>query len=353
MKRLAFIDHSVHRKTLSSQFFIDLLEKTFVVDVFWCDSWKTGKFDQLEKFDPAGYDVIVFFQVMYPLDKIKGLKDKCIFVPMFDGARNDSDLFWFKYREFRFISFSETLHRRLRRLRINSLHVRYYPAFEPMDSDDSDSNPEGLTAFFLERTPEISWNVVKRLVEGSGISTMYYHNPFAREEGMNIPDRESISRYGITFSDWFESREDYLMLVKSARIYFAPRLYEGIGMTFLEAMALGRCVVAPNHPTMNEYITDGINGILYNPRFPKPINFDNVGKICEAAARSSREGLAEWRDKENEIIGFINDDKPYTDTGTAYLFIRSLLTTAVVRPWRSMGKLFDRFWFYLIRKGII
>ena len=34
-------------------------------------------------------------------------------------------------------------------------------------------------------------------------------------------------------------------------------------MAFLEAMAMGMCVVAENQPTANEYILSGQNGILY------------------------------------------------------------------------------------------
>jgi glycosyltransferase involved in cell wall biosynthesis len=43
----------------------------------------------------------------------------------------------------------------------------------------------------------------------------------------------------------------------------APRRYEGIGMAFLEAMAMEMCVVAENQSTANEYILSGKNVILY------------------------------------------------------------------------------------------
>jgi glycosyltransferase involved in cell wall biosynthesis len=61
----------------------------------------------------------------------------------------------------------------------------------------------------------------------------------------------------------WEKREDYLRLLAQFNIYLAPRRHEGIGMAYLEAMAMGMCVVAENQPTANEYILSGENGILY------------------------------------------------------------------------------------------
>lgn len=62
---------------------------------------------------------------------------------------------------------------------------------------------------------------------------------------------------------FWKSRQDYLRDLGKFQVYFAPRKYEGIGMTFLEAMAMGMCVIAENAPTANEYIISGRNGILY------------------------------------------------------------------------------------------
>ena len=62
----------------------------------------------------------------------------------------------------------------------------------------------------------------------------------------------------------------YAPALRRAGIYFAPRLYEGIGISFLEAMAMGKAVVAPDNPTMNEYVTHNVNGFLYKPGGPAP-----------------------------------------------------------------------------------
>jgi len=68
----------------------------------------------------------------------------------------------------------------------------------------------------------------------------------------------------MTFSDWFFNRNEYEKILCSKQIYIAPRIKEGIGLSFL-SMAAGRVVVAPNFPTMNEYIIHTENGYLYDP----------------------------------------------------------------------------------------
>jgi glycosyltransferase involved in cell wall biosynthesis len=44
-------------------------------------------------------------------------------------------------------------------------------------------------------------------------------------------------------------------------------------MSLLETMAMGLCVVAPDTPTHNEYISDGITGLLYDLADVRPLSF--------------------------------------------------------------------------------
>ena len=45
-----------------------------------------------------------------------------------------------------------------------------------------------------------------------------------------------------------------MKLVKYSDVFISPRKQEGIGMSFLEAMSLGKYIIAINDSTMNEYI---------------------------------------------------------------------------------------------------
>ena len=83
----------------------------------------------------------------------------------------------------------------------------------------------------------------------------------------------------LEISEWYDTREEMIKDMEKSAVYIAPRLYEGIGMSFLEAMAHGRCVIAPDNPTMNEYITDKVTGYLYNPNQIVPLSLDRIKEI--------------------------------------------------------------------------
>lgn len=78
-------------------------------------------------------------------------------------------------------------------------------------------------------------------------------------------------------------------------------------MSFLEAMAMGLCVVAPNAPTMNEYIRDGVNGLLYDPGNPQPIDFSRARELGEVARTSCEEGRREWLRATPKVKSFMEE----------------------------------------------
>ena len=88
-------------------------------------------------------------------------------------------------------------------------------------------------------------------------------------------------------------------------LYFAPREAEGIGHSFIEALSLGLCVVAPDAPTMNEYITNGVNGILYDPFFPQPISLKDIDDIRRRALSLAWEGHERWLESLPGLVDFI------------------------------------------------
>ena len=50
--------------------------------------------------------------------------------------------------------------------------------------------------------------------------------------------------------------------LSSCNIFIVPRMFEGIGLTFLEAMASGMFVISSDTPIMNEYISHKNNGVF-------------------------------------------------------------------------------------------
>lgn len=315
MKRLAFIDHSFKKQSRSSAFLIDRLEEVFDVEIFWDESWKGGSRVNLGLISEGDFDILILFQQMsqYTIKELSSLNCSVILIPMYDSEYERSDLFWYKFSKFKFINFSKTLHQRLLGIGIDSLYCQYFPS--PMPSSLSQQKEQGysqLKGFFWQRRSEITWNDIKKLISQANFAKIHIHtavDPPGYE--VVLPSKEDRSCYEITTSNWFATNGDYLNKVAESHVYFAPRLYEGIGMAFLEAMAMGKCVVAPNHPTMSEYIKHGYNGLLYDPLDPQPLDFSNVKEMCLNARAFVSEGFTRWQTNLKHMVGYIKTPRRF------------------------------------------
>ena len=81
-------------------------------------------------------------------------------------------------------------------------------------------------------------------------------------------------------------------------------MVEGIGHSVLEAMALGMCVVAPNASTMNEYVTNGLTGLLWDVERPRPIDFSDIASMGALARKRVEEGHNEWLGDQDRLRAF-------------------------------------------------
>jgi glycosyltransferase involved in cell wall biosynthesis len=63
-------------------------------------------------------------------------------------------------------------------------------------------------------------------------------------------------------------REDILSLIQSFEIFVFPSYLEGLGTSMLDAMALGKPVVATRAGGIPEVVQDGVTGLLVPPRDP-------------------------------------------------------------------------------------
>jgi hypothetical protein len=198
------------------------------------------------------------------------------------------------------ICLSETLHRRLEGLGIESLYSRYYPA----QAEARATFDAGIRVFFWERTPSVGLSVrwFAQKLKAWLVRPNHIHLHLCPDPG-EVPSVGQISarnlfRYAsVSTSTCFGHRRDYEECLQKANVFFAPRAVEGVGMSFLEAMSLGMVVVALDSPTMNEYIQDSINGILLKTRESElpDISLSDLGKIGEAAQRSIAQGHEFWK----------------------------------------------------------
>lgn len=310
MSSIAYVDHSFHKKTCSTAFLPDLLRRHgHSVNHFWDESW-TGGSPVDWKF-VEHHDVVIMFQAYCPILKAnyRKLHSNVIFIPMLDqfgiwqGPLFNLTKFWEPFQGSKVISFSDAVHAIAVGNGIFSYKSRYYQEVVGVNRPRKD----GLHGFFwLRREDQISWKTIKSLISKTNFSSLHIH--IAGDPGSPTPkppSQEDIRHFNITISNWFESKSDFYRVLDSANVYFCPRMEEGIGQSFLEALARGQCVVAPNHGTMNEYIIDGINGLLYDVSNPTALCFDRFNQIGVNAIESVSRGRQLWEENEGNLVRFI------------------------------------------------
>lgn len=106
----------------------------------------------------------------------------------------------------------------------------------------------------LEKQPEVAFVIV-----GDG--------PLRKE--LEIMARDMGLESNVIFTGF---REDVLDLVNALDLFLVTSHHEGIPMSVLEAMALGKAVVSTNVGGMSEIIEDGVSGML--------VQADNPGEIA-------------------------------------------------------------------------
>ncbi|MDZ4789815.1 MAG: glycosyltransferase [Hyphomicrobiales bacterium] len=303
--RIAFIDHSFHEKTASNMFLRETLQSFGAFDLCLDESWQGGQAPDASAIAHADYHLTVCFQMEHMVPKL--IAAGCaniIFVPMWDGCQHLPDEYWRGLSGVRILSFSRTLHEKLVGLGATSAYFQYFPdpsQFEPITDFST------LRGFFWPRRHELTWAAIRRLIHGADFCSFQIHQ--AVDPGCApflAPSKVEIEKYNISLTSWFERREDFEQSLGSANVYFAPRIAEGIGLAFLEAMARGMCVAVPNAPTMNEYVEDRINGLIFDHKKPTSLHF-SVAKELGARARESVElGFERWRiDRADRLMQYL------------------------------------------------
>jgi glycosyltransferase involved in cell wall biosynthesis len=311
---LLWVDHSFHKKTMSTNFLKEILEKRFSVSIFWDDYWKGGKPLLVQEINK--YDYVFFFQTLLPFSKLKQIKAKIIWVPMFDGDPL-SDMYWYCLSSLpiKIISFSEYLHEKCLKYNIESLSLKYYlsPAF-------SNDIPKTGRHYFFWYRGSLRFSDIKALIDPQKVDSFIYRSapdPYFKEE---VISNEDIQKYKLQIirDMKLDTQEKYLELLKKSNIYLAPRKIEGIGLSFLEAMAIGMVVVAYDNGTMNEYIKHDYNGYLFDSK-DYQINFDNIMTVLNNSKTMVQKGWEKWERDKTIINNFILDDN-YKKTQIRYLY---------------------------------
>ncbi|MEH0194924.1 glycosyltransferase [Caulobacter sp. CCNWLY153] len=311
-KRLVYVGHHFHLKTRSTQFLVEALSTRFSVTTVAVDPENLAASNL--GFTRAECDIVVVLQLDFlaPIFIARGIPT--VVVPMFDGSEHMPELHWQFSQQARFVSFSRHLHVKIQRAGGQSLLVKYFP--EP-EAHVSARKYRELSGFFWERRPDsgVDASFIAKLV-GSQLDRLHVHQ--ARD--LPLPPGPNVKTlFGdteVTTSTWFENRSDLSELMARSNIYFAPRLSEGIGMGFLEAMAQGMAVIAHDASTHNEYIANWSSGVLYSLHGTRELvlSTQKVAEMGEAARQCIAEGRPVWLRQIDQMLDWI-DGCPEPDVG--------------------------------------
>ncbi len=316
--RIAYCDHSFHQKTESTLFLPSLLqEKGLDVDFFWDSSWNGGPSVEFQQLMP--YDAIIIFQAIpKKLPECVARQHKNVtFIPMLDqfgiarGPLFDLRDFWKPFRGSKILSFSTAVHAIAVSNGLASECYKYMPPSIASKENALEVKAEDcLKVFYWARRPsDISIPVVCQLLSGIK-NRLNIHVHLSVDPGEHeISEDEARSAFAwcesLKISRWFADKKDLINAVRDCDIYIAPRFEEGIGQSFLEALSAGLCIVAPDNGTMNEYLIDGVNGLLYNPRHPMPLVVTDIRTLKRNAWITSDSLRRQWISRQDQVIDFL------------------------------------------------
>ncbi len=255
MKRLFIICHKDHLVSGSYAFFQELLQDEFAIEIIVYD-FRLHFIETLVKAHPDAVYFLFQTEFLAPWFLTRGIKT--VVFPMFDGCANAPPGYFRVLDNAYVFNFSKKLHARCTKSGIVSYPLTYYP---PVKTKPVSWKAKQDRLFYwlrrpLEKMPE------HRIVEffSPYVGGFHIHD---RPDGYNFLSSTSRSPDQFTAtSDWFEQRQELDQIVANSRFYLAPRLSEGIGMAFLEAMSMGCVVFANNNSTHDQYIYHGHNGFL-------------------------------------------------------------------------------------------
>lgn len=273
--KILFVDHVCHRKTRSADFFLDLLREDHEVRVHY---YERPYACRLSAEEAKSADLIVFWEFLPGRYRIGVPGKRCVFVPMFD---NEWGSVW-QWRRIAasgmaVVSFCRAITEHALTCGVrNVIDVRF--AFDPSKFEGTSGNPRRALYWDRGDFPE---SRIRELFAPGAIDELVVQRDFVSEA-------------------------DYASFVAGFGVYIAPRAKEGIGMSFLEQLARGKCVIAHNAPTMNESIVNGQNGLLRDFHQPEssPITAEQIAAIRASVRQEARKAYAIWQNDRERLRAF-------------------------------------------------
>ena len=276
---ILYIGHPAHNWSGSSRFFQEILEK--LGSVSYLSPTTISVENDLHSALESNFDLYVFFQFDFMAYAFVAAGKNVLVVPMVDGSGGFGLSHWRLLKNARFLTFSKTLDKFLNLQNLETHNVKFWP--EPEDYVE----PHSDTIYFWPRNSHFPLTVARidQLFQGSRPITVRISTDDPKEIDSLGPLPKSVVLKRIP------NRQSHLNELRNSSIFIAPRMSEGIGHSFLEALSFGRPVVAYNYPVMSEYISEGFNGTLIDKR----MNSLSLGMDWKQMSRSAYESVVAGR----------------------------------------------------------
>lgn len=314
-RRILLVDHECHRTTKSFDFLAALLRRAFEVEVFYYGKHYRVR---IPKEKLAWANIIVYLEFLPSRFRIAEPGKRCVFVPMYDNEWG-SRWQWRRIAEsgMAVVSFCGRITEHARKCGVkNLLDVRF--ALPPSPAP---GNPR--VAVLWDRG-QVGIDQVRRLFSPGDLDKLIVvRRPGGGKAPEPIPS-EVREAYHIELheGDYLPDSE-YRALLSEPGVYVAPRFTEGIGMSFLEALAAGKIVVAHRDATMDEAIEDGVNGRLVDMTTPTRIDLPVTDPATRL--RKAEERFEHWEKDESLILDFfaaLSDHPPCKSAWTTRSIVR-------------------------------
>ncbi|NCB25621.1 MAG: glycosyltransferase [Bacteroidia bacterium] len=311
--RLLLIDHACHATTHSVDFLHTILRHHFNFSTHYYN--KAYRLNLPAK-RIAEYDYFVFFEFLPGRLRQFFPQMRQVYFPMYDNEWG-SKWCWRRIAltGMPVVSFCSRVTDFAKKHGVkNVLDVKFFP--DPNQYKNMRGDPRIL---LLWERGQIDFTLVKGLfAPGDMKEIILLRHPEEKISHATISEEE-LASYNVRIVEIeYLPRDRFLETLRSAGTIIAPRKREGIGMVFLEAMAMRKCVLAHHDATMNEYIKHRSNGFLFNADRPKRIVLDDLlyiyNNIPDPKSLHER-----WISDQEKIAPFVQSAKPVT------LNIQSLL----------------------------
>jgi len=207
-------------------------------------------------------DPVIFCQVEPPAALLNNADAKVAWLPMWDSIAHETQEWWNNLpKHLRVVCFSRAVCDKVTTAGLPYLKLAFFK--NPADFPEIDWQQRRL--FYWNRTGLIVPDFLRKLCELTRADERIFMSTLdpGISKGLFYSLPKKLSGTIVRQVDQ-TNRDEFFRVTSGTNLFVAPRALEGVGMTFLEAMARGAAVMAYDGPTMNEYIDHKENGYLFN-----------------------------------------------------------------------------------------